>query len=94
MMVFPARSTTLASAGMATPARGPIAVIRSPLMTMTPSSITPPSRVAMVRIRAPVSASVAVGLSAATSIDSDRPEVGGLNLASAAEAPSAWGPEA
>ncbi len=34
----------------------------------------------MVTIRAPVSATVPVGRSAATSIDSDTPVVGGLNL--------------
>jgi hypothetical protein len=35
--------------------------------TMTPSSITPPSALAMVTIRAPVSATVPLGRSAVTS---------------------------
>ena len=91
MIVLPATSTTLAPAGIATCARGPMAAMRSPRTTTTPSSTIPPSLVARVTRRAPVSATMPVGLSAATSIDSETPAVGGLNLPASFGAPSAAG---
>jgi hypothetical protein len=80
MIVLPATSTTFAPAGIATSPRRPTATMRSPLTTMTPSSTMPPSAAAMVTILAPVRATVPPGLSAATSIDSDTPAVGGWNF--------------
>jgi hypothetical protein len=67
-------------AGSVVAASGPTETIRSPRITITPLSITPPSGPAMVTIRAPVRAIVPVGLSAATSIASDTPVRGGWNL--------------
>jgi hypothetical protein len=80
MIVLPATSTVFAPAGMLTWERGPTSTMRSPRTTMTPSSMIPPSAPAMVTIRAPVRATVPEGRSAATSIDSDSPAVGGWNF--------------
>ncbi|MNE34348.1 hypothetical protein D3C80_1280680 [compost metagenome] len=60
MMVLPAMSMTRASAGTLTEPRGPMASIRLPLMTTTPSSMT--SSPFMVIRRAPLRTTRPVGL--------------------------------
>ena len=81
MMVLPAMSTVRAPAGIETSPLRPTAVMRLRVTTMTPSSMMPPSALAMVTIRAPVSATTPDGRSAATSRASDTPVVGGSNFA-------------
>ena len=79
MMVFPATSTVVVPGGIEMLARGPTATMRSPRIRIAPSVMMPPSREAIVTIRAPVSASIRTGLSATTSIVRDIPVRGATN---------------
>jgi hypothetical protein len=78
MIVWPARSTCRAPAGIGTAARGPTARIRLPSTMITPSSITPPSAPAMVMIRAPTKAVTPSGRSAVAVTASETPDCGVL----------------
>ena len=80
MMVLPAASIIVAPCGISTDEAGPTAAILSPTMTMVPSAISPAPSPVIVRIFAPVIATVARGLSALTVRSSDVPEVGGTNF--------------
>ena len=76
MIVRPVASTRRALAGTVTLAAGPIAAIRSPSMTMVPFSIAPAPSSDMVRMRAPVMATVPDGLAARIVRASEMPVVG------------------
>ena len=86
MMVRPAASTMRAPLGTGVLVAGPIAAIRSPSITMVPFSITPASSPAMVRMRAPVIATVPVGLAARTVRASEIPVSGGTKLGASSDA--------